>query len=133
MALRRAGSTYDGIAAAIFGGGFGGSLPPRKKRVGAPASSDHATAAAQQWEVVHTRVAVRAAPDVQAALLGLRSAGQRVAVQHEVGGWVLLGKGEVVDAAKGEAWMLIHGQQVGLGQLLRRVDAQPEEDFFDLI
>ncbi len=71
------------------------------------------------WEVVHERVAVREAPSTAAPLLGMRRKGAVVSVEHAREGlWLKLA---------GEAgWMLAHGRELGLGQLVRPVDATPD-------
>ena len=71
------------------------------------------------WEGVHERVAVREAPSTAAPLLGMRRKGAVVSVEHAREGlWLKLA---------GEAgWMLAHGRELGLGQLVRPVDATPD-------
>ena len=68
------------------------------------------------WEVVHDRVAVREHPSTAAPLLGFRRKGAVVSVEHAREGlWLRLA---------GEAgWMLAHGRELGLGMLVRPVDA----------
>ena len=68
------------------------------------------------WEVVHDRVAVREAPSTAAPLLGFRRKGAVVSVEHAREGLWLKLAGE-------EGWMLAHGRELGLGQLVRPVDA----------
>ena len=68
------------------------------------------------WEVVHERVAVREAPSTAAPLLGFRRKGAVVSVEHAREGLWLKLAGE-------EGWMLAHGRELGLGQLVRPVDA----------
>ena len=68
------------------------------------------------WEVVHERVAVREAPSTDAPLLGFRRKGAIVSVEHAREGLWLKLAGE-------EGWMLAHGRELGLGQLVRPVDA----------
>ena len=69
------------------------------------------------WEVVHERVAVRENPSTAAPLLGFRRKGAIISVEHAREGlWLKLA---------GEAgWMLAHGRDLGLGQLVRPVDGQ---------
>ena len=67
------------------------------------------------WEVVHERVAVRAAPSTAAPLLGMRRKGAIISVEHAREGLWLKLAGE-------EGWMLAHGRELGLGQLVRPVD-----------
>ena len=69
------------------------------------------------WEVVHERVAVREQPSTAAPLLGMRRKGAIISVEHAREGlWLKLA---------GEAgWMLAHGRDLGLGQLVRPVDGQ---------
>ena len=67
------------------------------------------------WEVVHDRVAVREAPSTAAPLLGFRRKGAVVSVEHAREGlWLKLVEG---------GWMLAHGRELGLGQLVRPCDA----------
>ena len=68
------------------------------------------------WEVVHDRVAVREHPSTAAPLLGMRRKGAIVCVEHAREGLWLKLAGE-------EGWMLAHGRELGLGQLVRPVDA----------
>ena len=68
------------------------------------------------WEVVHERVAVREHPSTAAPLLGMRRRGAIVSVEHAREGLWLKLAGE-------EGWMLAHGRELGLGQLVRPVDA----------
>ena len=70
------------------------------------------------WEVVHERVAVREAPSTAAPLLGFRRKGAVVSVEHAREGLWLKLAGE-------EGWMLAHGRELGLGMLVRPVDATP--------
>ena len=67
------------------------------------------------WEVVHERVAVREQPSTAAPLLGMRRKGAIVSVEHAREGLWLKLAGE-------EGWMLAHGRELGLGQLVRPVD-----------
>jgi len=67
------------------------------------------------WEVVHERVAVREQPSTAAPLLGMRRKGEIVSVAHAREGLWLKLAGE-------EGWMLAHGRELGLGQLVRPVD-----------
>ena len=71
---------------------------------------------ANDWEVVHERVAVREHPSTAAPLLGMRRRGAIVSVEHAREGLWLKLAGE-------EGWMLAHGRDLGLGQLVRPVDA----------
>merc|ERR1719296_699311 len=71
------------------------------------------------WRVVHdSRVAIRAAPALDARLLGARQPGARVCVAFQQLEWVCLH----ADEGFGEqsAWMLVDGGAKGLGQLLSR-------------
>ena len=70
------------------------------------------------WEVVHDRVAVREHPSTAAPLLGMRRKGAIVSIEHAREGlWLKLA---------GEAgWMLAHGRDLGLGQLVRPCDTPP--------
>ena len=68
------------------------------------------------WEVVHERVAVREHPSTAAPLLGMRRKGAIVSVEHAREGLWLKLAGE-------EGWMLAHGRELGLGMLVRPVDA----------
>ena len=70
------------------------------------------------WEVVHERVAVREKPSTAAPLLGFRRKGAVVSVEHAREGlWLKLA---------GEAgWMLAHGRELGLGQLVRPLSPTP--------
>ena len=68
------------------------------------------------WEVVHERVAVREAPSTAAPLLGMRRKGAIISVEHAREGLWLKLAGE-------EGWMLAHGRELGLGQLVRPCDA----------
>ena len=70
------------------------------------------------WEVVHERVAVREAPSTAAPLLGFRRKGAIVSVEHAREGLWLKLAGE-------EGWMLAHGRELGLGQLVRPCDTPP--------
>ena len=70
------------------------------------------------WEVVHERVAVREAPSTAAPLLGMRRKGAIVSVEHAREGLWLKLAGE-------EGWMLAHGRELGLGQLVRPCDTPP--------
>ena len=70
------------------------------------------------WEVVHERVAVREQPSTAAPLLGMRRRGAIVSVEHAREGLWLKLAGE-------EGWMLAHGRDLGLGQLVRPCDAPP--------
>ena len=70
------------------------------------------------WEVVHERVAVREHPSTAAPLLGFRRKGAVVSVEHAREGLWLKLAGE-------EGWMLAHGRDLGLGQLVRPCDAPP--------
>ena len=96
------------------------------------------------YRVVHApRVAVRAAPSRSARVRGVKSAGDEVVVSEARGGWVRLSvrddwwaielaagraaaddggeaEGCTLGASGAEAWMLVHGAEVGLGELLRR-------------
>ena len=67
------------------------------------------------WEVVHERVAVREQPSTAAPLLGMRRKGAVVSVEHAREGLWLKLAGE-------EGWMLAHGRELGLGQLVRPCD-----------
>ena len=67
------------------------------------------------WEVVHDRVAVRERPSTAAPLLGFRRKGAVVSVEHAREGLWLKLAGE-------EGWMLAHGRDLGLGQLVRPCD-----------
>ena len=67
------------------------------------------------WEVLHERVAVREHPSTAAPLLGMRRKGAIVCVEHAREGLWLKLAGE-------EGWMLAHGRELGLGQLVRPVD-----------
>ena len=68
------------------------------------------------WEVVHERVAVREHPSTAAPLLGMRRKGAIVSVEHAREGLWLKLAGE-------EGWMLAHGRDLGLGQLVRPCDS----------
>ena len=68
------------------------------------------------WEVLHDRVAVREHPSTAAPLLGMRRKGAIISVEHAREGLWLKLAGE-------EGWMLAHGRELGLGQLVRPVDA----------
>ena len=68
------------------------------------------------WEVVHERVAVREHPSTAAPLLGMRRKGAIISVEHAREGLWLKLAGE-------EGWMLAHGRELGLGMLVRPVDA----------
>ena len=68
------------------------------------------------WEVWHGRVAVREHPSTAAPLLGMRRKGAIISVEHAREGLWLKLAGE-------EGWMLAHGRELGLGQLVRPVDA----------
>ena len=70
------------------------------------------------WEVVHDRVAVREHPSTAAPLLGMRRKGAIISVEHAREGLWLKLAGE-------EGWMLAHGRDLGLGMLVRPVDATP--------
>ena len=70
------------------------------------------------WEVVHERVAVREHPSTAAPLLGMRRRGAIVSVEHAREGLWLKLAGE-------EGWMLAHGRDLGLGQLVRPCDTPP--------
>jgi len=70
---------------------------------------------ANDWEVVHERVAVREHPSTAAPLLGMRRRGAIVSVEHAREGLWLKLAGE-------EGWMLAHGRELGLGQLVRPCD-----------
>ena len=70
------------------------------------------------WEVLHERVAVREAPSTAAPLLGFRRKGAVVSVEHAREGLWLRLAGE-------EGWMLAHGRDLGLGQLVRPCDGHP--------
>jgi hypothetical protein len=67
------------------------------------------------WEVLHERVAVREHPSTAAPLLGMRRKGAVVSVEHAREGLWLKLAGE-------EGWMLAHGRELGLGQLVRPCD-----------
>ena len=73
---------------------------------------------ANDWEVVHERVAVREAPSTDAPLLGMRRKGAIISVEHAREGLWLKLAGE-------DGWMLAHGRELGLGQLVRPVDGHP--------
>ena len=68
--------------------------------------------------VVHERVAVREHPSTAAPLLGMRRKGAIISVEHAREGLWLKLAGE-------EGWMLAHGRELGLGMLVRPVDATP--------
>ena len=68
------------------------------------------------WEVVHDRVAVREQPSTAAPLLGMRRKGAIISVEHAREGLWLKLAGE-------DGWMLAHGRDLGLGQLVRPCDA----------
>mmetsp|Transcript_82530 Transcript_82530/g.260578 ORF Transcript_82530/g.260578 Transcript_82530/m.260578 type:complete len:626 (-) Transcript_82530:55-1932(-) len=79
---------------------------------------------AEQWRVVHARVAKRSEPSTEAKAVGMAVRGARVrGVERDVGGVAWLELQEQAGDQSQSVWMLIHGQTVGLGQLLERVAA----------
>ena len=69
--------------------------------------------ASQAYEVVFSRVVVRAAPSTAAAVVGSKSRGELVAAEEVVDGWIRVAEPSLA------GFMLIDGATLGLGQLLR--------------
>lgn len=95
---------------------------------GNAAISTRAAAAQREgrFRVVHSKVAVRAAPSTQACAIHVAFKGDvYCGREHEIDGhpWLLLDPRHSnkfsIQSQSEEAWMLIHGAQVGLGDLLR--------------
>uniref|UniRef100_A0A7S0ABK3 Uncharacterized protein n=1 Tax=Pyrodinium bahamense TaxID=73915 RepID=A0A7S0ABK3_9DINO len=95
------------------------------------------------FEVMHTRVAVRAGPAIQALTLAAAKAGQVIrGIPHEVDGklWLQLdhlalrrlGATSYMDPGDQpeHGWVLIDAQHLGLGQLLRRTSKPEMADEF---
>lgn len=96
------------------------------------ASSAHGSGGDKVYEVSHTRVAVRKMPHTSADVISVLQRGRRVVGEwHDVRGepWLRLGLDSC--AALGLdvqcAWMLVHGRNIGLGELMReRPDIDPK-------
>ena len=104
------------------------SAPSRQEVVTAKGPSGRAHAARSVlFEVVHSRVVMRASPTTSAEALGSKGKGVLVEVEEERDdGWVRLAE----RAPGGRAcYMLVHGRAVGLGPLLRRVEEQVQPTF----
>jgi hypothetical protein len=78
----------------------------------------------EQWEVVHSLVNMRAAPRLGAMKVGELRRGDQLIAAREEGGWVLVA-GKVSTDAR-ERWVLVDGRDLGLGELLSRVDSKRE-------
>ena len=79
------------------------------------------------YEVVWSRVAVRASPSTDAQIVGVCLKGERLQTSARAGNWVRLAPASVPrGAAGGAAWMMVDGAGVGCGPLLEpRAAAAP--------
>jgi hypothetical protein len=80
-----------------------------------------------RYEVAVKNIRVRASPSTSAEVIGFKEKGEQVATDASLNGWVRT-RDRLTDISSKEkrmrkGWMLIDGQSVGLGTLLRRVDA----------
>ena len=94
-------------------------LPPAQ-----PQGLGESGGSCEQWEVVHSLVNMRAAPRLGAMKVGELRRGDQLIAAREEGGWVLVA-GKVSTDAR-ERWVLVDGRDLGLGELLRRVDSKRE-------
>ena len=91
------------------------AAPPSPEHLG-PADQPtvkNAFEVSNAFEVVHTRVIIRAAPSVQSAALGSKLQGSIITAEAVKDGWVRL--------CDNAGWMLIDGTSLGLGLLLRQL------------
>ena len=98
---------------------------------GAPAAGLAMVSREVRFRVVHPRVAVRAAPSLEARIIGVARGGSEVSCAEEPregehgAGWIRLSAAS--SASTQAAWMLIDGAVVELGLLLEKVVPPPEE------
>ena len=120
----RALGALEDVAWALMSGrefGLGEFLEPAAQR------QPQALGYAGRYEVAHNRVAVRASPSLKGKIVGVVVQGRMLmGTPHRVGGFAWLrfeesSRKKVADIGE-EAWALIDGEPLGLGQLLRPLD-----------